>query len=45
MFPVRQVCLSERICNCDMPTTDEQLAINTNAHLTKSQIMWQVSPV
>jgi hypothetical protein len=23
-----------------MPTTDEQLAINTNAHLTESQIVW-----
>ena len=23
-----------------MPTTDEQLAINTSAHLTESQIVW-----
>jgi hypothetical protein len=23
-----------------MPTTDEQLAINTNAHLTESEIVW-----
>jgi hypothetical protein len=23
-----------------MPTTDEQLTINTNAHLTESQIVW-----
>jgi hypothetical protein len=23
-----------------MPTTDEQLAINTNAHATESQIVW-----
>ena len=23
-----------------MPTTDEQLAINTNAHLTEAQIVW-----
>ena len=23
-----------------MPTADEQLAINTNAHLTESQIVW-----
>ena len=23
-----------------MPTTDEQLAINTSAHLTQSQIVW-----
>jgi hypothetical protein len=38
MFPVRKFVIREDLqCAC---RRDEQLAINTNAHLTESQIVW-----
>jgi hypothetical protein len=39
-FPCGKFAVIGEDLQLRMPTTDEQLAINTNAHLTESQIVW-----